>query len=271
MKKFLKTVSVWALLLAVLTSCGKNTGAKTLPVLSTYPHLDALEAGEYTYDKTHLLEDGDYPYRFYDCVVSVAFDQLVVTHKLDYHNAVYGTSRVMRAGDYWGDDTGIFRQDANGDNMVVSTETLVGFLHFYTEDQLVAISGGVNGGTLHLIDHNEAEKHEKRSFEGTPMAFSYTYTDKNYDPPKYFYIATDRALLYVDMEAFLNAKMPSLASVKITALAVPSYWEYLNVNSMCELNGVLYMGSQMGVLAYDLEKGVYTYYPVEYETVIDGK
>ena len=31
--------------------------------------------------------------------------------------------------------------------------------------------------------------------------------------------------------------------VKTESFAVPIYWEYIDVNSMCELDGVLYMGS----------------------------
>ena len=49
-------------------------------------------ADEYTYDKIDTLEDGDDPYRRLSCVVSVFYDQLVVTDKLYYDNAISGVA-----------------------------------------------------------------------------------------------------------------------------------------------------------------------------------
>ena len=265
--KIIKTAIASVMLLAMLTACGKEPKNDTVPVTSVYPNLTALEAGEFPYDDIDLWQDPDYPYADCRCIVSELRGKLVITDKLDYHNAVYGISRVARAGDHWGDDTGIFHQDANGDNEVVTTESLVGFIHCYTENRLLAITGGINGGTLHLIDKNEPEKHETLSFTGIPMAFSYAYTDKNYDPPKHFYIAADTALLHIDMENFLTSATPSLSDIKITPLSVPDYWGHLDINSMCEIDGILYMGTQMGVLAFDTVYYDCTYYPVDYETV----
>lgn len=267
--KYLKTILVLTLLLSILTACGKTDDANRIPVTSTYPALESLAAGEYPYDEVDLLQDPDDPYRYCLCVVSEFRGNLVITDKVHYDHAVSGVSHVIRAGDYWGDETGVFHQDANGDNEVVTTEALVGFIPSYGEESLVAITGGVNGGTLHLLESAAFEEsHPAVSFEGMPAAYSYTYTDKNYEPPQCFYIATDASLVRIDLGEYLTHAEPDISTVQIQSFAVPDYWEYLTVNSMCELDGILYMGTQRGVLAFDTVYYHYTYYPVDYETAV---
>ena len=242
----------------MLTACGKTENQNTISVTSTYPYLDRLEAGEYQYNEIDLLQDAQYPYIDCRCIVSEFYDQLVITDKLYYDNPILDVSHVICMGNYWGDETGLFQQDTNGDNEVLSTESLIGLIPYYK--QVLAITGGINGGTLHFFSENS---HAMLSFEGMPEAFSYTYTDDNYELPKYFYIATETALVRIDMN--------DLKAVQAKNFAVPDYWQYLDVNSMCQLGNTLYMGTQKGVIAFDTIHYNYTYYPVDYATVIHGE
>ncbi|MBQ8497432.1 MAG: hypothetical protein IJ489_08280 [Clostridia bacterium] len=261
--KYIKILFALTLLLGILTSCGKTINQNGISVTSTYPYLDRLTAGEYQYDEIDLLEDAQYPYIHCNCVVSEFYDQLVVTDKLYYDNKILDVSHVICTGNYWGDETGVFRQDENGDNEVLSTESLVGLIPYY--NSFLAITGGINGGTLHCFSDN---KHDTVSFDGMPEAYSYTYTNQKGDPPQIFYIATETALVCVDMTKDTKA---DIHAFQIQSFPVPDYWQYLDVNSMCELGDILYMGTQKGVLAFDTIHYDYTYYPVDYETVIHGE
>jgi hypothetical protein len=270
--KYIKTILALTLLLCVLSGCAGTAGKKSIPVISTYPHLEKLVADEYTYDKIDTLEDGDDPYRRLSCVVSVFYDQLVVTDKLYYDNAISGVEHILHAGNYWGDETGVFRQDENGDNEIVTMEEFIAFIPSYSEEHLIAVTAGAYEGNLHFLDAEPTETdHPTLAFDGIPEAVSYHFTDKFSSPPDHFYIATDISLVRVDVGHYLESSGCDSGVVKTESFAVPIYWEYIDVNSMCELDGVLYMGSQMGVVAYDIEDDVYTYYPVDYETAIGEK
>lgn len=261
--KIFRTVLILTLLLTILTACGKTENKNAISVTSTYPYLDRLEAGEYQYDEIDLLEDAQYPYIRCSCVVSEFYDQLVVTDKLYYDNKILDVSHVIRSGDYWGDETGVFHQDMSGDNEVLSTESLVGLILYY--NRVLAITGGINGGTIHCFSDHQ---HDTISFEGMPEAHSFTYTNQKGDPPQIFYIATETALVRVDMTKDTKA---DIHAFQIQSFPVPDYWQYLNVNSMCQIDDMLYMGTQKGILAFDTVHYDYTYYPVDYEMVIHGK
>lgn len=260
MKYFKKIVAV-LLLSVLLTSCADKTKEYDIRVISTYPYLEGLSEGSYSAPPNDS-------YGNFRCVVSEFYGNLLITDKISYENSISGVSYKISFGDYWGDETGLFRQDENGDNEVITTESLIGIIPCANEEAFLAITGGVNGGRLHLIVCDEdADDHATVNLRGMPQSFS--YTDMEETEFGCFYIATETSLLRVNASAYLNGDMNAKITVK--EYRVPQYWGELEINSMCLIGDMLYMGTQRGLLSFHTELERYTYYPVDYETAINGE
>ena len=54
----------------------------------------------------------------------------------------------------------------------------------------------------------------------------------------------------------------------VTELRPPVEWERLQVNSMVELDHVLYAGTSNGVVAYSIQENEFRWFPVDYEEVL---
>ena len=100
-----------------------------------------------------------------------------------------------------------------------------------------------------------------------PQAFS--YTDVKETEFGCFYIATETSLFRVNASAYLNGD--TSAEITMREYRVPQYWESLEINSMCLIGDMLYMGTQRGLLSFHTDLERYTYYPVNYETAINGE
>lgn len=260
--KCLKKIVAVLLLCVLLTSCSGKEEEYDIRVISTYPYLEGLSEGTYSTPS----DDPNDPYQSCLCVVSEFYGNLLITDKISYGNSVSGVSYKTSFHDYWGDETGLFRQDENGDNEVITTESLIGIIPCANGEDFLAITGGIYGGRLHLIVGGEsADDHEIISLSGMPQAFSYTEETET----EYFYIATEKYLLRVDASAYLNGD--TNAKIKVKEYNVPRYWANLEINSMCLIGDMLYMGTQRGMLSFYAELERYTYYPVDYETAINGE
>ena len=110
--KYLKKVIAVFLLLTALTSCGSKKTEYDIRVISTYPYLEGLSEGTYS----SRSENPNDPYKDCLCVVSEFYGNLLITDKISYENSISGVSRKISFGNYWGDETGLFYQDENGDN-----------------------------------------------------------------------------------------------------------------------------------------------------------
>ena len=261
--KYLKKVVAILVLSVLLTSCANKKTEYDIRVISTYPYLEGLSEGSYsqTQDDTNTL------YENCRCVVSEFYGNLLITDKISYENSVSGVSYKISFGNYWGDETGFFRQDENGDNEVITTESLVGIIPCANGEAFLAITGGIYGGKLNLIVCGEdADNYETVSLRGMPQAFS--YADGRETEFGCFYIATEKSLLRVNASAYLNGDRN--AEITVKEYRVPKYWENLEINSMCLIGDMLYMGTQRGILSFYTELERYAYYPVDYETAING-
>lgn len=262
--KYLKKIIAVVLLLTALTSCGSKKTEYDIRVISTYPYLEGLSEGTYS----SRSENPNDPYKDCLCVVSEFYGNLLITDKISYENSISGVSRKISFGNYWGDETGLFYQDENGDNKVITTESFIGLIPRADGEAFLAITGGIYGGRLHLIVCGEdAENHETVVFSGMPIAFSYTDSAEN--ASKYFYIATENSLLRVDASDYLSGDTNAKISVK--EYKVPQYWDALEINSMCQIGKLLYIGTQNGMLSFHTELERYAYYPINYETAINGE
>lgn len=274
MMKMIKSILTLFLLLSMLTACGKEdpiqTTEKTAFFTSVYPYLDELQAREFSPDDQDLWQDPDYPYNDCRCVVSEFYGKLLITDGKHYENDILGITHTMHFGDYWGNETGVFHQDENGDNEVATTEALICLIPTPARTEVIALTGGINEGSLRFLKAEFEKQHTSIRFDGMPMAASYSYTNENEMPPSEFYIATDRSVIRVLLGDYLFSATPNLFMIRMETLDVPDYWEHLEVNSMCQIGGTLYMGTQMGILAYDIAADTYTYYPVDYKKAIEG-
>lgn len=262
--KYLKKLIVIFLFCVLLTSCSGKQEKYDIRVISTYPYLDGLSEGAYS-TPLDTLNDS---YENCRCVVSAFQGKLLITDKISYGNSVSGVSYKISFRDYWGDETGLFRQDENGDNEVITTESLVGIIPCANGEDFLAITGGIYGGKLHLIVCGEdTDEYENVALRGMPLAFS--YSDAENTESGCFYIATEKHLLRVDASAYLNGD-PN-AKITVKEYKVPNYWTNLEINSMCLIGNMLYMGTQKGVLSFYADMERYTYYPVDYETAINGE
>lgn len=269
MKYFRSLVSVFLLLL-VCASCGTQKAEYDIRVISTYPYLEGLSEGSFSHEAAARLQDPDYPYKDCRCVVSAFYGKLLITDKLSYENPISGVSKKKSFGNYWGDETGFFHQNENGDNEVITTESFIGVIPSVQGKALIAVTGGIYSGNLHLIIcDQDAEEHRTVALSGMPQAFSYTDEKQGETDSGYFYIATESALLRVDASDYLNGNFN--AEIEVKNYDVPQYWKELEINSMCLIGDMLYMGTQTGMLSYHVELKRYTYYPVDYETAICGE
>jgi hypothetical protein len=261
---YLKKIVAVLLLCILFTSCSGKQGEYDIRVISTYPYLEGLSEGTYSTPS----DDPNDPYKNCLCVVSEFYGNLLITDKISYENFVSGVSYKKSFLDYWGDETGLFHQDENGDNEVITTESLIAIIPCANGEDFLAVTGGIYGGRLHLIVGGEsADDHEIISLSGMPQAFS--YTDINENEAGCFFIATEKALLRVDASAYLNGDPNGKIAVK--EYRVPKYWGHLEINSMCLIGDMLYMGTQKGMLSFYVELERYAYYPVDYETAINGE
>ncbi|MBQ3490274.1 MAG: hypothetical protein IJA86_06770 [Clostridia bacterium] len=261
--KYFKSFTVCFLILLLFTSCGNKKTDYDICVISTYPHLEGLSEGSYS-------SDPNSPYKDCRCVVSEFYGNLLITDKISYGNAISGVTDKKSFGNYWGDETGFFHQDEDGNNEIITTESFIGMIPCVQGDALIAVTGGIYGGNLHLIVcEQNPEDHRTVSLVGMPKAFSYTDAVPMGTDSRYFYIATETALLRVDASEYLNGNMS--AEIHVQKYDVPKYWKQLEINSMCQIGDMLYMGTQTGVLSFHEELKRYTYYPVDYETAICGE
>ena len=141
--KYLKKIVAVLLLSVLLTSCADKKTEYDIRVISTYPYLEGVSEGSYSAPPNDS-------YGNCRCVVSEFYGQLLITDKISYENSISGVSYKINFGNYWGDETGLFRQDENGDNEVITTESLVGIIPCANGEDFLAITGGINGGRLHL-------------------------------------------------------------------------------------------------------------------------
>ena len=74
------------------------------------------------------------------------------------------------------------------------------------------------------------------------------------------------------MEDYFVATTESLFRITqdgiVTELRPPVEWERLQVNSMVELDHVLYAGTSNGVVAYSIQENEFRWFPVDYEEVL---
>ena len=87
-------------------------------------------------------------------------------------------------------------------------------------------------------------------------------------------IALDSAIsaIRTKNQSFLVASHTSLYLVtlegNVTQIDVPDIWDDINVNSMVEVNGLIYIGSKYGVLEYDMSQNSFAWFPVDYDMII---
>lgn len=264
MKYLKKIVSVF-LLLIFLSSCGGKQEKYDINVLSTYPYLKGLSEGTYS----SRLTDPDDPYQDCLCVVSEFYGNLLITDKISYENSISGIEHKISFAHYWGDETGLFYPNENGENQIITTESVLGLIPCQNGEAFLALTGGIYGGRLYrIVCGEEEQEHDPVAFSGIPQAFSYTDPEEG-NVSGYFYIATETALVRIDASAYLNGDVN--AQISVREYKVPQYWESLEINSMCLIGNVLYMGTQDGMLSFHTELERYAYYPINYETAINGE
>ena len=262
---YLKKIVAVFLLLIFLPSCGGKKEEYDINVISTYPYLKGLFEGTYS----SQTENPNDPYKDCLCVVSEFYGNLLITDKISYENSISGIEHKISFAHYWGDETGLFCLDENGENKIITTESVFGIIPCQNEEAFLALTGGLYGGRLYLIVFGEENKdHETIAFSGIPQAFSYS-DPKEGNAYGYFYIATDTALVRVDASAYLNGDLN--AKISVREYKVPQYWESLEINSMCMIGNLIYMGTQNGMLSFHAELERYAYYPVDYATAINGE
>lgn len=247
-----KRIFLLICLIFLLVSCGNGETGNQLAVRSTYPKLDVLTEGEFSFENQTAPT----------YAVSSLEGTLLITDRKYYdQDELPGVIHTTRVGSYWGDETGLFHQDENGDNEIVTTEALVGWIPFLERDVLFVVTGGVNKGSLHLLHETYEKDHSRLVFEGMPMAISYVSgTD-------YFYIATDKEFFKIDLSEFFKGS-PHMLSLKKENLTLPDDWAQLEIGSMCIIENTIYMGTQAGVLAYDTVTGEYTKYPIDFKQAL---
>lgn len=248
--KYLKKLFLLICVAAFLTSCGNQAAEEMLPVRSTYPNLNSLKAGEFSFENT-----AETAY-----TLSVLDETLLITDRKYYDNALPGVIHTTRVGGYWGDETGLFYQDENGDNDILTTESLLSWIPFEGRDYLFAITGGVKNGSLHLLSTDYEKDPPALVFEGMPMAAFYAAEKHT------IYIATDKEFFRIDLEDFFQRE-PHLLFLKKEILSLFPSWEQLEIGSMCMIGNIIYMGTQSGVLSYDTVTGEYIAYPIDFEAI----
>lgn len=71
------------------------------------------------------------------------------------------------------------------------------------------------------------------------------------------YVGTDNGLFAVTVDG------------TVTKLKVPEAWPDLGINSMVEMDDTLYIGTMYGVLEYNRGDGVFRWFPMPYEKVVE--
>ena len=283
MKKLNRFILTIFLLLVLLLSSSCKRNIETLNACSLdYINIDKIEAKEFNIeDIKNKRFTYDYEYATYECVVSVTREsdhlpqKLVVGFDLpsDYHCIEIDKGYVLGFND--GEiGSGIFlypyQKLSEYEYQLLLEDRCVALLK--TDD--MQHSHSLDGVCYAVTSWNKLDE------ELRPISLYKMYFPKNgsvidgcqvekicdisnengivatISKDDIIYIVTDNSFYSVTIQGEVNV------------ITVPEAWQFLLKNSIVELDGYIYIGTNCGILRYSCQTSSFTWFPVEFENII---
>ena len=141
------------------------------------------------------------------------------------------------------------------------------------EDRCIALIKFTNNTCFAVTSWNYYDE------EGAVSLYQISLFDSKDDSKKYTVekicdISNDNAIVATieNNEKIYVATNEALYIVKtngdVSKINVPNAWTSLIINSMVEINGIIYIGTHCGVLQYEPNSDKFIWFPVEYENLI---
>lgn len=270
MKQIWPKIFVIAFMLNIflnLISCNQTT-YKKIPIEST--DYDIAELKSVSFDKDMMTKYNNEEYEAYYSFVSKSneygdvSETLVVNNNRSSHVQMINSISGFWVGfDYSEFASGIFFIPCSG-SVYEPTKLLdsrcIGLFESDTSEYCYAITSW-----------NFFDEHTK----GISLYRLISLNDeKECTAEKVCDIALDSAIsaIRTENQSFLVASHTSLYLVtlegNVTQIDVPDIWDDIHVNSMVEVNGLIYIGSKYGVLEYDVSQNSFAWFPVDYDMII---
>ena len=248
-------------------SCS-NKNRKTLSVRSaSYPSLTELTSGEPDTRKHIWWNVDSNPYMYNECYVSVENGGLIVSNYDPWSSASSQIAEVA-GGIFIGTrknyDYGFCKHYSGLDTegMLILDKACIGFI-VKTERHVYVITSEQTDGPR-FSDIYELKWHGIDQWECEMALHLENYVRC------YYYSEMDNVLYAVTSDSIFKITLDNKEAVP---LFQNDYWKHIYHNSIVELNGRLYVGSNCGVHEYVLETGELTWFPMDYEKHVtsDGK
>lgn len=265
--KFIASICGILLVLSLLCSCNNNL---VLNAFSTdYQNIDQLKAEEFNIEDICVKKSSDYEYSGYDCYVSKTsvngFQKLIINNQqkstISKISVKNGFVLGLNEGEF---ASGIMFYPATG----VDEKPQV-----LLEDRCIALIKSTNNTFFSVTSWNYYGEERAVSLYQISL-FDSKNDSLKYTTEKICDISNDNAIAatMVNNEKIYVATNETLYIVKtngdVSKINVPNAWTSLIINSMVEINGIIYIGTHCGVLQYEPNPDEFTWFPVEYENVI---
>ena len=263
MKKIISFFLICMISLLLLTACHQSPERIKVDS-SDYASLKYLEEG--VFDKEQLLNwyNPEYSYDGYTCYVSILDGNLCISNSNVRQQSFL---QQFDNGYFFGVDLGEFdgwvryhpyfsQYPESGYGALVSTENCLGIV---AQDRrngyIITYKALSSSGTVYKIYYSEENKKWEwtllKSFETTPMAFSY---QKDQD---ILYIATSGTIVSISNDNHVSTIVES------------EILNYIDINSIVYNNDSLWCGSSLGVYRYCIEEREEKWYPMDYQAHIN--
>ena len=278
MKKILFILLIVATIGAALISCGKASGGEEMvppsgavPVLSNYPHLSYIVPGEYDEIK---FEDGTWArYGFCTYVTSVNGMLAVMPSHTMGSSAIPSVRKqtVYQYRNLSGGEDGVF---LNGELLI--DEVCVGLIPSCAGERVMIVTASEGGGRIYAFEYSDGGDictgvllDDVIGLGGKPLLFQCFWPNDFYDAPEEIILVTDRSIVVIHADEYLNMYRGTFSTVKVTVRDVPPWWQYIRPTSAVQTeDGTVFIGEREGVIGITADD--ITYYPIDYRAALYG-
>ena len=271
MKRTILLIVILALTISLI-SCSVKANeipSNALVVNCPLDEITYLLPGDYPAHKAEDAEALKWGYNVFVSKLNHSHDDILVlsgnrNEGLERTSLTY-SGTYFKSGEWFGCEEGVFL----GSEKIIPEEC-IGMVASWGNGYAILIITNTEDNSFvysaRFVDEEWVLNKEDKIELGAQTKFIYyhwpVYPSMTHSPSETMYLITESELVTLAVGEYLDFA-ESFSTVTKVAIKTPEYWQYLSPTSATNLNGKLYIGDMFGVVEYDKNTKVFTYYPID--------